>query len=306
MMRPMDTLVDSLRTFNRFFTRYVGALDPAFLGVDVSLAEARLLYEIAHADGIVATQLAGILDMDVGFVSRVLGRFEQRGWLKREEAHADRSRPLSLTTQGRAIFREIDKRQVKKVSALLESLRPSQRADLAACLSCARLLMGDTADRDFTIRTFRIGDFGYITARQSILYHEVYGWNGLIEANEGEVTSAFVRNFKAGRDQCWIAEIGGAMVGSIIVTDEGEGLCRLRLLYVEPTARGLGIGTALVDECLTFARQVGFTRMTLWTHTILESARRIYAAKGFKVVEEHEHDLFGPKLKGETWQLALV
>jgi DNA-binding MarR family transcriptional regulator/N-acetylglutamate synthase-like GNAT family acetyltransferase len=301
----MHELVDSVRSFNRFFTRYSGALDPAFLGVDVSLAEARLLYEIAHADGIVATQLASLLKMDVGFVSRVLGRFEQRGWLDRGEPQADRSRSLSLTPSGRKVFDEIDRRQVEQVSSLLESLRPSQRRDLAAHLSHARLLMGDRAGRDFIIRTFRIGDFGYIAARQSLLYHEMYGWNGLIEANEGEVTSAFIRNFKEGRDQCWIAEIGGAMVGSIIVTDEGEGLSRLRLLYVESTARGLGVGTALVDECVAFAQRAGFARMTLWTHTILESARRIYAAKGFVVVERHEHDQFGPKLQGETWHLDL-
>lgn len=302
----MDPLVDVVRTFNRFFTRYVGALNPAFLGVDASLAEARLLYEIAHAEGIVAAELADNLDMDVGFVSRVIGRFEQRGWVRREPAQADRSRPLTLTPEGRAIFEEIDKRQIHKVSALLDSLRPSQRLDLAACLSSARLLMGDAAHRAFTLRTFRIGDFGYLTARQSILYHEVYGWNGLIEANEGEVTSAFIRNFKEGREQCWIAEIGGAMMGSVLLTDEGQGVCRLRLLYVEPTARNLGIGNALVDECLAFARRVGFSRMTLWTQSILEGARRIYVAKGFKVVEERQHDLFGPKLAGETWQLELT
>jgi DNA-binding MarR family transcriptional regulator/ribosomal protein S18 acetylase RimI-like enzyme len=301
----MGPLVDVIRSFNRFFTRYTGALDPAFLGVNVSLAEARLLYEIAHGGIIVATQIASNLNMDAGFVSRVVGRFEQRGWVSREPAQADRSRRLALTAEGRAVFEEIDKRQIDKVSALLETLSPSQRADLAACLSSARLLMGDQDSRDFTIRTFRIGDFGYLTARQSILYHEVFGWNGLIEANEGEVTSAFIRNFKEGRDQCWVAEIGGAMMGSILVTDEGQGLCRLRLLYVERTARNLGIGNALVDQCLGFARLAGFSRMTLWTHTILEGARKIYAAKGFEVVEEHEHDLFGPKLKGETWQLEL-
>lgn len=302
----MEPLIDAVRTFNRFFTRYAGALDPAFLGVDVSLAEARLLYEITHADGIVAAQLANLLNMDVGFVSRIIKRFERRGWITRGKAQADRSRALSLTAAGQAVWDEIDTRQIDKVSALLAALRPSQRNDLAACLTAAHLMMGDEAGRSFKIRTFRVGDFGYLTARQSILYHEVYGWNGLIEANEGEVTAAFIRNFRKGRDQCWIAEIGGAMAGSIIVTDEGEGLCRLRLLYVEATARSLGIGTALVDECLTFAREVGFTRMTLWTHAILEGARRIYATKGFKVVEEHEHDLFGPKLKGETWQLDLL
>lgn len=301
----MDQLVSSVRTFNRFFTRYVGALNAEFLGVDMSLAEARLLYEIAQQEGIVAARLASLLDMDVGFVSRVVGRFERRGWVRRGDVRSDRSRPLSLTEDGWTIFQEVEQRQVAKVSALMASLRPSQMRDLAACLSMARLLMGDEGNRASIIRRHRIGDLGYLTARQSILYNEAYGWNGLIEANEAEVVAAFIRNFKEGRDQCWVAEIGGAMMGSIIVTDEGLGHCRLRLLYVEPTARGLGIGTALVDECLAFARQAGFARMTLWTHTILESARRIYAAKGFEVVEEHKHDLFGPTLNSETWALEL-
>jgi DNA-binding MarR family transcriptional regulator/N-acetylglutamate synthase-like GNAT family acetyltransferase len=301
----MDRLVTTVRTFNRFFTRYVGAMDPGFLGTDLSLAEARILYEIANSDGIVAAKLAATLDMDRGFVSRVLRRFETKHWVRRGPARADRTRPLALTRAGRTKFEDIDTRQVEKVRALLNSLTPSQRNDLTAHLSYARLLMGDVANRDFTIRTFRIGDLGYLTSRQSILYHETYGWSGLIEANEGEVISAFIRKFKPGREQCWIAEIGGAMVGSIILTDEGNDLSRLRLLYVEPVARGLGIASALVDECIAFAKAVGFKRMTLWTHTVLESARRIYAAKEFKLVKVQMHEEFGEPLQGETWEAAL-
>ncbi len=166
--------------------------------------------------------------------------------------------------------------------------------------------MGDRAPSAFSLRPFRAGDMGLIAARQSILYRSAYGWGPGIEANIGEVTAAFIRNFKPGHEQCWVAEVDGAMAGSIFLTDEGEGLSRLRLLYVEPMARGLGIGDALVSTCLAFARDRGFQAMTLWTHTILESARRIYAAHGFEIVEVEMHEEFGQPIQGETWRLDLL
>jgi GNAT superfamily N-acetyltransferase len=159
--------------------------------------------------------------------------------------------------------------------------------------------------RPFSIRPFRTGDMGMIASRQSILYREVYGWNANIEINEGEVTTAFLRGFKPGREQCWIAEVDGAMAGSIFLTDETGGLSRLRLLYVEPCFQGRGIGGALVSTCIAFARSVGYARITLWTHSILENARHLYARHGFQLVETREHDLFGPLLTGETWELQL-
>ena len=157
-----------------------------------------------------------------------------------------------------------------------------------------------------TIRTFRPGDMGLVVWRQAILYHETYGWNAGIEANEAAVVAAFLHDFKPGREQCWIAEIDGEMAGSIFLTDEGEGLSRLRLLYVEPWAQGRGVGASLVATCLEHARRVGYARMTLWTHSILESARRIYAREGFRIVETKNHDAFGPTLIGETWELDLL
>jgi GNAT superfamily N-acetyltransferase len=209
-----------------------------------------------------------------------------------------------LTHEGRAAFERLDTRQRAQVQSTLERLTPSQRRDLAAALSSARLLMGDRL-KAFTLRTFRAGDMGMIAARQAILYREVYGWGPQIEVIEGEVATAFLRDFKPGREQCWIAEVDGAMAGSIFLTDEGSGLSRLRLLYVEPTARGLGIGEALVSTCVAFARDVGYQAITLWTHTILESARRIYAAHGFDIVDVHTHHDFGPLVQSETWRLNL-
>jgi GNAT superfamily N-acetyltransferase len=155
----------------------------------------------------------------------------------------------------------------------------------------------------FTLRPFRTGDMGLIVSRQSIFYRERHGWNHNIEVNEGEVTTAFLRNFKPGREQCWVAEIGGAFAGSIFVTDEGGGLARLRLLFVEPVFQGHGIGDALISACIAFAREAGYARMTLWTHSILEGARRLYARHGFRMIATEPHDIFGPVLLGETWEL---
>lgn len=306
----MTDLVSAVRGFNRFFTVHVGALNPDFLGAGMTLAEARLLFEIAHsrsgAEGPLAAELQAILVMDAGFVSRMLRRFEQRGWIARPRAEGDaRRRPISLLPAGRAAFETLDRRQREQVETTLERLSPSQRLDLASALTTARLLMGDGRTTPFSIRTFRPGDVGQIVARQSILYHEAYGWAPGIEVNEAEVVAAFLHNFKPELEQCWIAEIEGAMVGSIFLTDEGAGLSRLRLLYVEPTARGQGIGEALVETCLAFAREVKFEAMTLWTHTVLESARRIYAAKGFEIVTVETHEAFGTPVQGETWRLNL-
>lgn len=303
----MNTAVDSIRSFNRFFTKYVGALDPRFLGTDLGLGEARLLYEIAHAEDLLASDLQSALDMDPAYVSRVLRRFEERGWIVRgREAGDGRRRPIAMTAAGRAAFDEMDARQRAEVTAALDRLGPAQQGELVGALTCARALLDTSAQRRFSLRTFRAGDMGLIAARQSILYREVYGWGPQIEVIEGEVTTNFLRDFKPGREQCWVAEVDGVMAGSVFITDEGEGLSRLRLLYVEPFARGLGIGDALVSTCLQFAREVGYREMTLWTHTVLESARRIYAGHGFRIVETHVHEDFGEPVQSETWRLDLT
>jgi len=294
--------LDSVRSFNRFYTKHVGALDQRFLGSDMSLAEARLLFEIAHAHEPVAAGLQAALGMDAGFVSRVIARFEARGWVVRGQGDADaRRRPITLTPAGRSAFDALDRRQRDAVAAMLERLRPSQQADLVAALGTVRALLDPAPDTAFTIRTFRTGDAALIAARQSVLYDEDHGWGRGIEINETEVVSAFLKNFKPDREQCWVAELGGAMAGSVFLTNEGGGLARLRLLYVEPFARGRGIGDALVRTCIGFAQDAGYDAITLWTHTILASARRIYAAHGFELVETAVHDTFGKPVQGETW-----
>jgi len=303
----MEDAIATVRGFNRFYTRFIGALNARFLGSDLSLAETRLLFEIAQTGPLLASDLQSRLDMDAGFVSRVLGRFEERGWIKRTRSGEDaRQRSITITKAGAQAFAEIDSRQRAEVVKILDRLGASDRADLCAALRLTETLLDGENKRAFTLRTFRPGDMGMIAARQSILYREVYGWGPQIEVIEGQVTTDFLRNFKPGREQCWVAEMNGTMAGSVFLTDEGGGLSRLRLLYVEPFARGLGIGNALVEACLGFARDVGYSAMTLWTHTVLESARRIYAAHGFRIVESHVHEEFGAPIESETWQIDLA
>jgi len=243
----MEEAISAVRTFNRFYTRRVGALNQRFLGTELTLPEARLLFEIAHGDKLVAVEIQRSLGMDAGYMSRVLARFESRGWIVRESGGEDaRRRPIVVTPEGRAIFDVIDQRQRDEIREMLAPLTPTQRLDLGAALGEARTLLDPTPDRDFSIRTWRTGDMGMLAARQSILYRVEYGWGRGLEHNIAETVAGFLGGYREGRDQAWIAEVAGAMAGSVLLTDEGDGLCRLRLFYVEPMARGRGIGDALV------------------------------------------------------------
>lgn len=302
----MHEAIASVRRFNRFFTKFVGALDNDFLETGLTLAEARILFEIAQPEACFADDIQRALDLDAGFVSRVLSRFEGRRWIRRARVDADgRRRLIKMTPQGRQQFEQLDARQRDVVEQNLQRLDVPARRRLVSALETAQNLLDGKAAPGFEIRTFRAGDMGLIASRQSILYREHYGWNSAIEVNEGEVTTAFLKNFKPGREQCWVAEVDGQMAGSIFLTDEGNRLSRLRLLYVEPAFQGRGIGDSLVMTCVKFARSVGYERVTLWTHTILESARRIYARHGFRIVVSSEHTTFGILLNGETWALEL-
>ena len=302
----MDASVASVRRFNRFFTAFVGALDNNFLQSGMTLPEARILFEIAQDQECFADNIQRNLHLDGGFVSRVLRRFEARRWIRRTRLNSDgRRRLIQLTAIGRRQFSQLDSRQQAVVERNLKTLDGPARRRLTAALEAAQHLLEAKETREFEIRPFHAGDMGLIASRQSILYREQYGWNTAIEVNEGEITTNFLKNFKPDREQCWVAEVDGQMAGSIFLTDEGQGLSRLRLLYVEPAFQGRGIGDALVSTCIAFARSVGYQRMTLWTHTVLEGARRIYARHGFRMVEQSEHHLFGIPLMGETWVLDL-
>lgn len=304
-----DDVIATVRRFNRFYTGLVGALDDQFLGCDITLPDARLLFEIATHEPaekpLTASAVQATLGMDAGYVSRILARFEQRGWITRARGADARARPIQLTETGRSAFEDLDGRQRAAVASLVGELDSVQRADLAQAMARVRLLLRPESVPGFAVRPFRTGDMGLIAARQSMLYAQSHGWGRGLEITEGEATTNFLRNFKPGREQCWIAEIDGLLAGSVFLTDEGDGTARLRLLYVEPFARRRGVGETLVETCIGFARETGYARLTLWTHTVLESARRIYARHGFTCVETATHTSFGMPVEGETWMLPL-
>jgi DNA-binding MarR family transcriptional regulator/N-acetylglutamate synthase-like GNAT family acetyltransferase len=300
----MDDAVAAVRAFNRFHTRFVGALDAHYLDTDLSLAEARLLYEVATRAAPLASELQAELGLDAGYTSRILRRFEERGWIERGRGEDARRRPINLTSAGREAFASLDARSRDGVAARLEALPPANRATLIAALDAVTGLLSGQ-DAPWSIRHFRIGDLHLLASRQSVIYQD-YGWGRPMEVLQGEVVTAFLKNFREGREQCWIAERAGAMAGSVFLAEVGEDVGQLRMLYVEPWARGLGIGQALVAECVGFARSAGYGKVRLWTHTVLESARRIYRAAGFELVATETHHEFGKPEQGETWELALT
>lgn len=302
----MDTAIDAIRAFNRFYTRHVGAMDSRFLDSDANLPEARLLFEIARAEPVTAQRLQIELRLDRGYLSRMIARLEARGWVARDRLASDaRTRPIRLTEQGRDIFAEIDRRQRAAVAQDIDRLSAVERADLIEALTRARLLLEPDAAIDVAIRPARIGEVSQVAARQSNLYAASHGWGRPLEVIEAETTAAFLRDFKPGREQCWIADLDGVMAGAVMLTDEGEKQARLRLLHVEPFARRRGIGDSLVRTCVDFARDVGYDAISLWTHKVLQPARRIYAQHGFTCVASEVHHLFGEPVEGETWRLPL-
>ncbi len=304
-----DTVV-ALRAFNRFHTRFSGALQPSYMESGMGLTAARLLYEIAQGgstddSGVLAMELQDRLDIDSGYASRILRGFEKQGWVVRGRGTDARRRPIQLTAAGRATFDALDMRTRADTEARIAGLDDDQRERLSDALATVRLLLGDQVDDPWEIRTAQAGDLALIASRQTILYNRDYGWGRGMEVLESEVTTAFLRDFKPGLEQCWVAHRHGRMLGAVMIVDAGEGVAQLRLLHVEPDARGLGIGSALVDQCIAFAREVGYGRMRLWTHTVLAGARHIYERAGFAITSIESHNHFGEPVQGETWEKAL-
>jgi DNA-binding MarR family transcriptional regulator/GNAT superfamily N-acetyltransferase len=301
----MDQAIEQFRAFNRAHTRFAAVLAPRYMDSEMGVAEARLLYEIARRQPVLAIDLQGVLGLDAGYVSRAIRRFEDRGWVARERAAEDaRQRPIALLPAGQAAFDALDSATRAHSHRQLDSLGPGGGALLGHHLAAARALIEGGAG-SWTIRTLRPGDMGAIASRQAAFYAEHHDWGRPMELLLNDVTTGFLRDFKPGREQCWVAERGGEMLGSVMLADGGDGIAKLRLLYVEGHARGLGIGDALVRRCVEFAREAGYVRLELWTHTILASARRIYAAQGFALVDSAEHAMFGDPVMGETWSLDL-
>ncbi|RWL81767.1 MAG: GNAT family N-acetyltransferase [Mesorhizobium sp.] len=305
---PGKKRIDIVRAFNRFYTRQIGLLDEGLLKSPFSLTEARVLYELAHRDGLVASDLVRDLGLDPGYVSRLLKKFEERGLVERAATEADARRAsIALTPAGRQAFAPLNQDSHDQVRALLDRLPPPDQERLVKAMRTVQGLLGDRPEPKvpYILRPLQVGDIGWITRRQGMLYTEEYGWDGTYEALVAEILAEFVKKFDQKWERAWIAEREGEVVGSVFVVRKSPEVAKLRLLYVEPSARGLGIGRRLVDECIAFARAKGYKTLTLWTNDILGSARRIYQAAGFKLVDEERHHSFGKDLVGQTWDLEL-
>ncbi len=308
-MAVMHPHVDAVRRFNRFYTRRIGVLPEGYLGSPYTLAEARLLYELAHAEDFTATVLVRELAIDAGYLSRLLQALRRRGLIQaRKSARDGRQSLLSLTDKGQKAFSLLDSRSRDEMASMLSPLPHGHRAKLVGAMATIEsLLRGgkEKRERKIVLRPHRPGDMGWVVERHGAVYFDEYGWDERFEALVAEIVANFVKNYDARGERCWIAELDGERVGSVFVVRQSPGVAKLRLLIVEPRARGLGLGKRLVQECIAFARARGYRKLVLWTQANLAAARAIYRSLGFKRVKREPHRAFGPKVIGETWELGL-
>jgi len=308
MAAGLERDIAAVRQFNRFYTRQIGVLEERLLDTPFSLTESRLLYELANRAAPTASELAKDLGLDPGYLSRILRGFESRGLVERTPSEIDgRQTHLELTPEGRSAFLPLDRRSRTAVAAMLETLGEAQQRRLIAAMSTIEAMLGAPArdEPPYRLRAHRPGDMGWVVSRHGALYAQEYGWNIGFEALVAEIVASFLKNFDASRERCWIAEIDGEPVGSVFVVKQSDQVAKLRLLLVEPHARGLGIGARLVEECVRFSRQTGYKTLALWTNHVLHAARHIYERAGFRLVQEEKHRMFGPELIGQTWELTL-
>ncbi|HEX6544096.1 MAG TPA: helix-turn-helix domain-containing GNAT family N-acetyltransferase [Ktedonobacterales bacterium] len=306
----LEERVRVVRRFNRSFTRQIGVLREGLLHTPYSLTEARIIFELAQRDDLTASDLCQELGLDPGYLSRILGRLEQQGLLEKVRSETDgRQRLLRLTAEGQAEFAILDQRSRDEIADMLSELsEPNQRRLLDAMQTIEGIFdKGLKYSEPFVLRSHEPGDLGWVVHRHGVLYAEQYGWNAQFEALVAQVVADFVTHFNPDRDRCWIAEMDGEKVGSVFVVHDHEhdGVAKLRLLLVEPKARGLGLGTRLVRECIRFAQRRGYRKLMLWTNDVLVEARHIYEQAGFTLVEREPHHSFGHDLVGETWELPL-
>jgi DNA-binding MarR family transcriptional regulator/GNAT superfamily N-acetyltransferase len=300
--------IEAVRRFNRFYTLRIGALDEGLLASPFPLPQARVLFELAHRDGVTAGELARALGLDASYLSRMLRAFEQRRLVRRGRDDVDaRRQPLSLTTAGRKAFATLDARSRAEIAAMLAPLASEQQSRLTGAMAAIERLLGaaDASAHPFTLRAHEPGDLGWIVSRHGALYAHEYGWDMTFEALVADIAAKFLRDFDASAERCWIAERDGERVGSVLVVRQSARVAKLRLLLVEPGARGLGLGRRLVGECVRFARAVGYRKLVLWTNDVLHAARHLYEDAGFVLVSEERHRSFGHDLVGQSWELTL-
>jgi DNA-binding MarR family transcriptional regulator/N-acetylglutamate synthase-like GNAT family acetyltransferase len=304
----IDAQIAAVRAFNRFYTRKLGVLDQHLGDSPFSLSEARVLYELAQREDVSAKEIGHELGLDAGYLSRIVQSFDEKGLITRKPLPADRRQyQLSLTAKGRQAFAKLNLSSQNQVAAMLTRLSADDAARLTRAMATIESVLEQrrSPPAAFMLRSHRIGDMGWIISRQGAAYAADYGWDISYEALVAEICAQFIRNYDAAREHCWVAEIGGEPVGSVFLVKASDEIAKLRLLQVEKQARGLGVGRALVEQCIQGARERGYKRMTLWTQSILVAARGIYQSAGFKCVKEERHHSFGVDLVGETWERDL-
>ena len=305
--KDSDDQIAAVRAFTRFYTRKLGVLDQHLLKSPYSLSEARVLYELAACENLAAREIGIELGLDPGYLSRIIQNFDEGGLITRKPLASDRRQyQLSLTAKGRQAFAKLDRSSHDEVAAMLAKLDAEQRAAVVnAMTSIEHTLEPPAQPSSFLLRSHRPGDIGWVVSRHGAVYAQEYGWDISFEALVAEIGAQFIKSYDPSREHCWIAEIDGQPVGSIFLVKGSEEVAKLRLLLVEKKARGLGVGRALTERCIRFAREKGYRSITLWTQSILVAARGIYARAGFHRVKEEQHHSFGVDLVGETWELKL-
>ncbi|HUP14753.1 MAG TPA: helix-turn-helix domain-containing GNAT family N-acetyltransferase [Acidimicrobiia bacterium] len=304
----MTGTIDLVRAFNRRWTELLGLLDQGLLQTSHSLTEARVIFELAQQPVNERLALRNRLGIDASFLTRVLTRLEGRGLVTTTPSTVDgRALDLALTQTGQAAFAQLDERSREQIAALISPLSASQNRDLVEAMGViSQLLRPERAERSISIRGLRPGDLGWVVQRHGAIYFDEFGWNTDFEALIGTIVTDYHLHHKPDREAAWIVEVDGARAGCVFCCERDDTTAQLRILLVEPWARGLHIGSRLVDECLTFARSVGYASITLWTNDVLAAARRVYEAAGFRLVDEERHHSFGHNLTGQNWTLELT
>jgi DNA-binding MarR family transcriptional regulator/GNAT superfamily N-acetyltransferase len=314
MAVPARSGIAAVRRFNRFYTRHIGVLRRTYLDSPYSLGEARALYEIASGPSRTASEIGRNLGLDAGYLSRLLRNFAKRGLIRREVSAKDgRQSHLTLSARGRRAYAPLERRSERSAAAMLDTLAPEDRARLIAAMRTIETLLGGGAPstplagagRRTILRAPVPGDFGWIVKRHAELYADEYRWRPPFEGLCAQIVADFANKYDPKRERCWIAEIDGENVGSVMLVRDSAKVARIRLLLVDPKARGLGLGGRLTDECIRFARRAGYQKITLWTHSVLAAARHIYEKAGFRRVRTERHESWGRPVTSEHWDLDL-
>jgi DNA-binding MarR family transcriptional regulator/N-acetylglutamate synthase-like GNAT family acetyltransferase len=300
--------VETVRGFNRFYTKQIGLLSSHYLHSGLSLTQVRVLYEVAHRTSPTASELTKELGLDPGYLSRILKGFASRGLIRRERSREDgREQHLSMTRSGHAAFAPLEDTARAEIQSMLSPLSERDQKQLVAAMHSIETLLGPPREpaAPYILRPHQPGDMGWVIQRHSVLYTQEYGWDQTFEALVAEIAAKFIRNFDPKYERCWIAERDGEKLGCVFLVRKSAAVSKLRMLLVEPSARGLGLGNRLVDECIQFGRQAGYRKMVLWTQSVLTAARHIYAKAGFKIVASRKNRMFHHNLVSETWELDL-